>query len=77
MPKIENDEYLTSEEVKIKYDQLNEVLLGSFRKIFFKSYMDNIVKGNIIHIMMTKPANIDYEILIFNHYLGFMKYLLS
>jgi len=53
------------------------VLIGYLRTIFKNYYLRNSPHEKDINILLTKPKDIDYEIFIFNHYLGIMKYVLA
>lgn len=52
---LKEDDYACSEEIRLKYDQLNDVLLGYLRTIF-RDYFRN--KHGIEHLLLTKPKNI-------------------
>ena len=53
------------------------MLLGFFRTILKGYFMTHVKESNDVHVLLTKPKSIDYEIFVFQHYLGFMQYLLA
>lgn len=86
MPDPDNeDDVLCAEEIRLKFDQLNQVLLGYLRTIFRTYYQHKLISDNFANyhqvangssgLLLTKPKSIDYEIFIFKRYLGLMEFL--
>lgn len=88
MPDPDNeDDVLCAEEIRLKFDQLNQVLLGYLRTIFRTYYQHKLISDNFSNyhqvakenggsgLLLTKPKSIDYEIFIFKRYLGLMEFL--
>jgi len=75
LPHPENeDDMLCAEEIRLKFDQLNLVLLGYLRTVF-KGYFSHKTHFNESGLLLTKPKEIEFEIFIFKKYLGLMEFL--
>lgn len=57
------DDMLCAEEIRLKFDQINLVLLGYLRTVFKNYYTLKTHKKD--GLLLTKPKDIDYEIFIF------------
>jgi hypothetical protein len=63
------EDRLCSEEIRLKFDCLNTVLLGYLRTIF-KAYFQKDIKPTSTSVLLTKPKDLDYELFIFKKYEG-------
>ena len=82
----DEEEFMCAEEIRLKYDALNLVLLGYLRTVF-KNYFilsqrQRLVSSGKPHespqqaeILLTKPKDINFEIFIFEKYLALMEHL--
>jgi hypothetical protein len=73
---MNREDRLCSEEIRLKFDDLNKVLLGYLRTIFKEYYVREVKKTSSLPILLTKPKDLDYELFVFRKYLGLMQYLL-
>ena len=82
----DEEEFMCAEEIRLKYDALNLVLLGYLRTVFKNYYIlsqrERLISSAKLHespqqveILLTKPKDINFEIFIFEKYLALMEHL--
>ena len=69
------EDVLCSEEIRLKFDQLNTVLLGYLRTIFKNYYTHNVRPK--VSVLLTKPKDLEYELFIFRKYLALMRHMVT
>lgn len=72
---IDKERELTpSEEIRLKFDALNPVLLGLLRTLFKDFYREK--HGLAGEVLLTKPTDLGFERFVLAKYVGLMEFLL-